>query len=88
MTKKNHLAIQIKAILQKYTKSSRIDEMVDDIIEAVKRDAPKVQVAVPIEPCQHMYRLLKQESGQRELVCKKCGRVKDLELTQKEDNTA
>ena len=85
MTKSNPLKVQIRTVLQKYTKSSRIDEMVDEILEVISRDAPKVQVSIPYEPCNHMYRLLKNEVGTRELICKKCGRVKDIKFDLKED---
>jgi hypothetical protein len=71
---KETLAPQFKAVLMKYTKSARLDEMVADLIEVVERDAPKVQVPIPVEACRHITRLTKCEDGKK-LICKKCGRI-------------
>lgn len=65
---------QFRAVLQQYTKSTRIDEMVDALLEVVTRDAPKVEIPVPIEPCNHMLRLLKEADNVKRLVCKHCGK--------------
>lgn len=72
------LAPQFRAILQKYTKSVRIDEMVAELIEAVKRDAPRVEIPVPVEPCAHMMRLTKMPDNTKKLVCKYCKKVVDI----------
>jgi hypothetical protein len=66
---------QFRAVLQQYTKSVRIDDMVNELIEVVKRDAPRVEIPVPVEPCNHMLRLTKMPDGKRMLVCKHCSKV-------------
>lgn len=66
---------QFRAILQQYTKSVRIDDMVNDLIEAVKRDAPRVEIPVPVAACNHMSRLVRQEDGVKRLVCKHCQKI-------------
>lgn len=66
---------QFRAILQQYTKSVRIDEMVNDLLEAVKRDAPRVEIPVPIEACNHMSRLMRQPDGSKRLECKHCKKI-------------
>lgn len=69
------LTPQFRAVLQKFTKSARIDEMVHELIEVVERDAPRVEIPVPVEPCQHITQLRRQEDGLKKLVCKKCHRI-------------
>jgi hypothetical protein len=66
---------QFRAVLQKYTKSARLDEMIDELIEVVKRDCPRVEIPVPIEPCKHMMRLTKMDDGVKRLICKHCQKV-------------
>lgn len=74
-TLEDTLRPQFRAILQQYTKSVRIDEMVNDLIEAVKRDAPRIEIPVPTPACNHMLRLIRQEDGVKRLVCKHCSKV-------------
>ena len=72
---KETLAPQFRAVLQQFTKSARIDEMVSALIEVVERDAPRVEIPVPVEPCRHITQLRRQDDGVKRLVCKKCHRV-------------
>ncbi len=69
------LAPQFRAVLQQFTKSARIDEMVHALIAVVERDAPRVEIPVPVEPCHHITQLRKQDDGVKRLVCKKCHRI-------------
>lgn len=75
------LPAQLKAILLRYTKSSRLDEIVDELMLAIVRDAPKVEIPVFATPCNHMSRVIKnQETGKKELKCKHCGLVQPIIL--------
>lgn len=69
---------QFVAILKRFTKSTRVDEMANELVECVKRDAPKVQVHIPVEPCNHVMRIEKAPDGKKQLTCKHCGRVQPL----------
>lgn len=69
------LTPQFKAIIQRYTKTTRVDEIVHELVEAVKRDAPRVEIPVPMEPCNHMMRLTKMDDGVKRLICKHCQKV-------------
>ncbi len=75
------LPAQLKAILLRFTKSSRLDEMVDELMQAIIRDAPRVEIPIIAEPCNHMSQVLKNPvTGVKELVCKHCKRVQPLIL--------
>lgn len=69
------LAPQFKAILQRFTKSARVDEIVAELMAAVNRTAPKIEIPIAIEPCNHMTRLMPKPGGGKHLVCKHCSKV-------------
>ncbi len=77
------LTPQFKIILQKYTRSAKLDEMVADLLQAVERESPKVAIEIPVPACQHITRLTKNPDGSRSLVCKKCGDAQPIGLTNK-----
>lgn len=77
------LTPQFKIILQKYTRSAKLDEMVAELMQAVERESPKVAIEIPVAACQHITRLKKNPDGTTSLVCKKCGDVQSIGLTSK-----
>lgn len=81
----HNLKPQFVAILKRFTKSTRVDEMATQLVDCVIRDAPKVQVQIPVEHCTHVMRVEKAPDGHKHLACKHCGRVKPLTFQESED---
>ncbi len=73
------LPAQLKAILMRFTKSSRLDEMVDELMQVIVRDSPKIEIPVYANACNHISRVTKNpETGKKELKCKHCGVIQPI----------
>ena len=72
------LAPQFKIILEKYTRSAKLDEMVAELLLAVERESPRVAIEIPVPACHHVSRLTTNPDGKKSLVCKKCGDIQPV----------
>ena len=78
---KENLAPQFRAILGKYTKSIKIDEMVEDLISCVIRESPVVTQEKIVSGCQHIFKISDSYplATDKHLICKFCNYRKEIE---------
>jgi uncharacterized protein YbaR (Trm112 family) len=73
---RENLKPQFITVLEKYTKSARLDEMVNELLDVVERESPVVEVPTAQEVCSHMLQLqtVGEDNGRKikKLVCKHC----------------
>lgn len=78
---KDNLAPQFRAILGKYTKSIKIDDMVEDLVACVIRESPVVTEEKIVSGCNHIYKISDSHplATDKHLSCKFCNHRKEIE---------